>query len=140
MKLNRPNPAHTPFKLRRAALAALAVTLLCGGLAAAHDDDEDDRGRGRGNAAQLRQFISGQVGGLQKLMVPPDDASIPVPFDPARPDRYKTTPEKRFLGKMLFHDPVRTARQHQQRTASGLSRRNRLRRNLDRWGKGRCDR
>ena len=110
MKLNRPNPAHTPFKLRRAALAALAVTLLCGGLAAAHDDDEDDRGRGRGNAAQLRQFISGQVGGLQKLMVPPDDASIPVPFDPARPDRYKTTPEKRFLGKMLFHDPVRTAR------------------------------
>ena len=110
MKLNRPNPAHTPFKLRRAALAALAVTLLCGGLAAAHDDDDDDRGRGRGNAAQLRQFISGQVGGLQKLMVPPDDASIPVPFDPARPDRYKTTPEKRFLGKMLFHDPVRTAR------------------------------
>ena len=119
MKFNRPNPARTPFTLRRAAVAALAVTLLCGGLAAANDDD-DDRGLGRGhdrdrdrggiNAAQLRQYIGAQVGGLHKLMVPADDASIPVPFDPARPKRYETTPAKRFLGKMLFHDPVRTAR------------------------------
>ena len=113
MKLNRSNLARTPVKFRRAAVAALAVTLLCGGLATAHDDDDDrgrDRGRGGVNAAQLRAYIGGQVGGLQKLMVPADDASIPVPFDPARPKRYETTPEKRFLGKMLFHDPVRTAR------------------------------
>lgn len=110
MKLNRPNLARAPFKMRRAAVAALGVVLLCGGLAAASDDDDDDRGRGANPAAQLRQYIGGQVGGLQKLMVPADDASIPVPFDPARPERYKTTPEKRFLGKMLFHDPVRTAR------------------------------
>ncbi|PSM31017.1 hypothetical protein BVG81_007545, partial [Haliangium sp. UPWRP_2] len=59
----------------------------------------------------VRTFIGNQVGGLSNLMVPPDDASIPVPpDDPTRPGRYKTTPAKTFLGKMLFHDPIRTAR------------------------------
>lgn len=61
--------------------------------------------------AQLRELIAHQVGGLDKLKVPRDDASIPLPpDDPSRPGRYKTTEAKRFLGKMLFHDPVRTAR------------------------------
>jgi cytochrome c peroxidase len=61
--------------------------------------------------APLREFIAGQVGGLDKLRVPSDDASIPLPpDDPSRPGRYETTEAKRFLGKMLFHDPVRTAR------------------------------
>jgi hypothetical protein len=60
---------------------------------------------------QLRGFIAQQVGGLDKLVVPADDGSIPLPpEDPARPGRYKTTEAKRFLGKMLFHDPVRTTR------------------------------
>ncbi|MEO8182330.1 MAG: cytochrome c peroxidase [Deltaproteobacteria bacterium] len=60
---------------------------------------------------QLREFIAGQVGGLDKLRVPSDDASIPLPpDDPSRPGRYETTEAKRYLGKMLFHDPVRTAR------------------------------
>ena len=125
MKFDLPDPA-TPNAARcgplrsatqshrsrtgpRAAVAAIAATLLCSGLAIARDDDDDDH-HGGGNAAQLRQLIDRQVGGIQKLMVPPNDAAIPVPFDPARPDRYLTTPEKRFLGKMLFHDPVRTAR------------------------------
>ena len=62
-------------------------------------------------ATQLRRLIAKQVGGLEKLTVPSDDASIPLPpEDPARPGRYRTTEAKRFLGKMLFHDPVRTAR------------------------------
>jgi cytochrome c peroxidase len=66
---------------------------------------------GNNSPAQLRAFIAGQVGGLDKLQVPPDDASIPLPpEDPGRPGRYVTTEAKRFLGKMLFHDPVRTAR------------------------------
>ncbi len=61
--------------------------------------------------AQLRELISRRVGGLEKLKVPRDDAAIPLPpGDPARPGRYATTEAKRFLGKMLFHDPVRTAR------------------------------
>jgi hypothetical protein len=85
---------------------ALAASLLLCSTAFADTDDRD------GNSpAQLRQYISGQVGGLDKLKVPPDNASIPVPpDDPARPGRYKTTEAKRFLGKMLFHDPVRSAR------------------------------
>jgi cytochrome c peroxidase len=60
---------------------------------------------------QLRRFIAQQVGGLDKLKVPADDASIPLPpEDPMRPGRYRTTEAKRFLGKMLFHDPIRTVR------------------------------
>jgi cytochrome c peroxidase len=64
------------------------------------------------SAPATRHFISAQVGGIDKLMVPPDDASIPVPVpaDAKQPDRYKTTPAKKYLGKLLFHDPVRTAR------------------------------
>ena len=59
----------------------------------------------------LRRLIARQVGGLDKLRVPRDNASIPLPpEDPARPGRYRTTEAKRYLGKMLFHDPVRTAR------------------------------
>jgi cytochrome c peroxidase len=85
---------------------ALAASLLLCTTAFADSNDRD------GNSpAQLRQYISEQVGGLDKLKVPPDNASIPVPpDDPARPGRYQTTEAKRFLGKMLFHDPVRSAR------------------------------
>jgi hypothetical protein len=67
--------------------------------------------RRTGHARALRELIDRQVGGIAKLKVPADDASIPLPpEDPARPGRYKTTEAKRFLGKLLFHDPVRTAR------------------------------
>jgi mono/diheme cytochrome c family protein len=63
------------------------------------------------SADRLREHIAGQVGGLDKLMVPADDASIPLPpEDPARPGRYATSEAKRYLGKLMFHDPVRTAR------------------------------
>src|SRR5690349_500276 len=61
---------------------------------------------------RLRQFISQQVGGLDKLKVPENDADIHFPRQPdgiVNP-RYKTTEEKRYLGKLLFHDPIRTAR------------------------------
>ena len=62
----------------------------------------------RNGPAPLRDFIARQVGGLEKLKVPADDATIPLPpEDPSRPGRYKTTEAKRFLGKLLFHDPVR---------------------------------
>jgi cytochrome c peroxidase len=65
----------------------------------------------RNGSADLRAYIAQQVGGLEKLKVPTDDASIPLPpEDPARLGRYKTTEAKRYLGKLLFHDPVRTAR------------------------------
>jgi Di-haem cytochrome c peroxidase len=100
-----------PFFRREHFLATFAITfsLLCG-VVAAGDDDRDG-----GSPAQLRQFVDQQVGGLKKLMVPAKDADIPVPppraGTPAEyQNRYKTTEAKRYLGKLLFHDPVRTAR------------------------------
>ncbi|MEY4509015.1 MAG: hypothetical protein RLZZ450_1137 [Pseudomonadota bacterium] len=60
---------------------------------------------------ELRTFIAQQVGGLDKLTVPAEDTAIPLPpEDPSRPGRYKTTAAKRYLGKLLFHDPIRTTR------------------------------
>jgi hypothetical protein len=61
---------------------------------------------------QLRQFIDQQVGGVNKFKVPATDADIPLPRLPngSVNPRYRTTEEKRYLGKLLFHDPVRTAR------------------------------
>ena len=67
----------------------------------------------QGNSpTQLRRFIDQQVGGIQKLMVPAHDADLPQPrLADGRPDpRFLTTEPKRYLGKQLFHDPVRTAR------------------------------
>jgi cytochrome c peroxidase len=70
-----------------------------------------DPGPDPASASAVRAFISTQVGGLDKLTVPATDDAIPVPpDDSARPGRYKTTPAKTYLGKLLFHDPVRTAR------------------------------
>ena len=90
-----------------ASLVALGIA----GAVSADQDDRDDHVRGN-SPNHLRQFIDQQVGGIRKLMVPADDASIPLPrqADGSVNPRFKTTEEKRFLGKMLFHDPVRSAR------------------------------
>jgi len=89
-------------------VTALAVSLLCCGVALSGGDSA-----AQGNSPeQLREFIDGQVGGIDKLKVPATDAAIPLPRMPdgtVNP-RFQTTEAKRFLGKMLFHDPVRTAR------------------------------
>ena len=62
----------------------------------------------------VRRYIAEQVGGIDKLTVPATDADIPVPAPVAgsgnTPYRYETTEAKRYLGKLLFHDPVRTVR------------------------------
>src|SRR5258708_20203496 len=113
LKRQFPRPAYRPGDAPRSRrgrqnefLGTVACPLdgfrLLGGLAAAAD-------------VQLRRFIDQQVGGIQKLKVPATDASIPVPPPPPpasglTPDRYVTTEAKRFLGKLLFHDAVRTAR------------------------------
>ena len=64
-------------------------------------------------ARQLRRFIDRQVGGIEKLMVP-DEAHLPQPLlpdgTPTADPRFRTTEAKRYLGKLLFFDPVRTAR------------------------------
>lgn len=95
------------------AIGSLALCLLsaCQGEASGDREMAAETEALSGSSAQLREFIAKQVGGLDKLKVPADDASIPLPpEDPSRPGRYRTTEAKRFLGKMLFHDPVRTTR------------------------------
>ena len=88
---------------RAGSVGLLFLSLSCG-VAAAGDNDD--------GPTQLRRFIDQQVGGIDKLKVPATDADIPVP---RMPDgtvnyRYQTTEAKRYLGKLLFHDPVRSAR------------------------------
>src|ERR1700722_8193940 len=103
--LQGDTPASKPVDRHRflkQVAGALAILLLCGRVAAA-----------QGNSpVQLRQFIGQQVGGIDKLQVPATNAAIPVPSPPAGnvASRYVTTEAKRYLGKLLFHDPIRTAR------------------------------
>jgi hypothetical protein len=113
------------LRLPRAQVVLAAAVLMLCGMPASHAGDRDndrdrDRDRDRerehdndrgARAAQLRSFIDRQVGGIDKLKVPATNAEIPVPpGKPEQPDRYQTTEAKRFLGKLLFHDPVRTSR------------------------------
>src|SRR4051812_23697318 len=81
----------------------LAILFMAGTTAAPPDGD---------GPRQLRRFVGRQVGGIEKLMVPAKDSDIP---QPRRPDgsvdpQFQTTEAKRYLGKLLFHDPIRTAR------------------------------
>jgi hypothetical protein len=65
-----------------------------------------------GSAQAVRAFINDQIpGGIAKLTVPPTDGALPVPPAPqGYAGRYDTTEAKRYLGKLLFHDPIRTQR------------------------------
>jgi hypothetical protein len=89
------------MKSDRSVMAAAALVLALGGVATAQGD----------SLAQLRRFIDHQVGGLQTLMVPSHDGDLPQPRLPnGNPDpQFQTTEAKRYLGKQLFHDPIRTA-------------------------------
>ncbi len=90
--------------LRLGAVASVFIVFVCSTIAV----QADEHGV---SAPHLRRFIAQQVGGIEKLMVPASNFDIPVPAaKAAEPDRFQTTEAKRFLGKMLFHDPVRTAR------------------------------
>jgi cytochrome c peroxidase len=91
----------------RAATAALAAaTAVLLGVAA---DGAAANGDG---AVQLRQFIGQQVGGIDKLVVPANDADLPQPrrADGSLDPLFINTEAKRYLGKMLFHDPARMVR------------------------------
>ncbi len=82
---------------------AVAIALLCASAVTA------DQGAG---PVPLRLLIDQQVGGIDKLKVPSTNADMPVPRQPDGTVnyRYQTTEAKRYLGKLLFHDPVRSAR------------------------------
>jgi cytochrome c peroxidase len=103
---------------RPSAPILLSLTLIsCAPAEDALEDEAIESTSWRGDSpSQLRRFIDRQVGGLDKLVVPADDSSIPLPTlhgdgTPITDTyRYETTEAKRYLGKLLFHDPVRTVR------------------------------
>jgi Di-haem cytochrome c peroxidase len=105
----RPGNALPSKPARRNTMLAVAGTItfvvLLFAVAAVADDENN-------GAAWLREFIGHQVGGIDKLKVPTTDAEIPLPRQPdgTVSPRYQTTEAKRYLGKLLFHDPVRSAR------------------------------
>ena len=101
MKKERKDSDRLRAHLRSRRLAPCLLLLICKAAAAQAD-----------SPIQLRQFIDQQSGGIRKLQVPATDIDIPVPrlADGSVNPRYRTTEAKRYLGKLLFHDPVRTAR------------------------------
>jgi Di-haem cytochrome c peroxidase len=95
----------------------IVLITICAGTAAACSEDpaattEVAESELHGDPVWLRQLIDRQVGGIDKLKVPALDTDIPVvrQADGTVNPRYTTTEAKRYLGKLLFHDPVRTAR------------------------------
>jgi cytochrome c peroxidase len=84
------------------AVGAVSIAVVC---STAGADNGDAPGH-------LRQYIDRQVGGIHKLVVPARDVDLPQPrLANGEPDpRFKITEAKRYLGKQLFHDPIRTAR------------------------------
>lgn len=96
-----------------ALIASTGVLTACGSSSASGGDDMPDAGADDlTSAAAVRSFIGSQIpGGIAKLKVPEADKDIPVPAAPAGyPGRFDITEAKRYLGKLLFHDPVRTQR------------------------------
>ncbi len=96
---------HQPLSHSRGGLVSvLAVSLLlvASGIAAAQGN----------SSTQLRRFVDQQVGGIQKMMVPAHNTELPQPrLANGSPDpQLQTTEAKRYLGKLLFHDPARATR------------------------------
>ena len=66
-----------------------------------------------GRARALRDALTARVGNLDKVRVPVRNTDLPQPTlaDGVNPDpRFATTEAKRYLGKQLFFDPVRSNR------------------------------
>ncbi len=62
------------------------------------------------DATESRDLLISRVGDLAKLRVPAEDSDFPQPRLPGGEldPRFKITPEKVYLGKLLFFDPVRS--------------------------------
>jgi cytochrome c peroxidase len=81
---------------------AVSLILVASGIAAAQGK----------SPTQLRRFVDQQVGGIQRMMVPAHNAELPQPrLANGSPDpQFETTEAKRYLGKLLFHEPARATR------------------------------
>ena len=101
-------PPRKPGKGVRAGQVSMVALFIAFGLPRAGAEEVGNNGAG----GSLRDYIASQVGGLQNLEVPARNEDIPVPRerDGSVKYRYQTTEAKRYLGKLLFHDPVRTVR------------------------------
>lgn len=88
------------------------VTAVATALYACGGGSSDDASANDSSANAVRALIASETpGGIPNLVVPATDAGIPVPAAPVGySGRFDTTEAKRFLGKLLFHDPVRTQR------------------------------
>ncbi len=98
---------------RRPGLAVIVMaTAVASTLYACGGGSSDNVSASDATANALRALITSETpGGIPNLVVPATDAGIPVPPAPAGyPGRFDTTEAKRFLGKLIFHDPVRTQR------------------------------
>jgi hypothetical protein len=91
-----------------AGMLAAAIVVFSGAATSRADENAENAS----DASAVLQLIDRQVGGIDKLKVPATNGEIPVPTqsDGTVAYRYETTETKRYLGKLLFHDPVRTAR------------------------------
>lgn len=60
---------------------------------------------------QVRALLASQVGDLEKLRVPARNEDLPQPRLPSGDldPLFKITGAKRYLGKLLFHDPIRAS-------------------------------
>ena len=98
--MGRPASFRVPHHGYLRTAIAVSISLFCGGVAAAHVD----------NPTRLRHYIDQQVGGIEKLMVPEQDSSLPQPrlADGSLDPRFTITEARRYLGKQLYFDPVRT--------------------------------
>jgi cytochrome c peroxidase len=87
---------------RPIASLAVALSLLASSIAAAQGI----------SAPQLRRYIDQQVGGIRNLIVPAHNSGLPQPrrADGSPDPQFQTTEAKRYLGKLLFHDPARATR------------------------------
>lgn len=63
-------------------------------------------------ARALRNALAARVGDIERMRVPAANEALPQPLgQDGNPDpRYAITEAKRYLGKLLFFDPVRTTR------------------------------
>ena len=116
MKLHDKKSKGSLRALLRGGFAAASLTVfmpsICGPIALAQGVSAPQASKERNGADDLRAFIGEQVGGLETLKVPERNEDLPLPraADGTVPYRYELTEAKRYLGKLLFHDPVRTAR------------------------------
>lgn len=101
-----------------AALAVFGIVAVSGGLLRSSANSREvlvDRTPKTLNASakELKRAIVDRVGSIDRLLVPAQDSALPQPTlaDGVTPNpRYITTEPKRYLGKLLFFDPVRTNR------------------------------